>query len=200
MINNKKLKEILLDYKRDLNGTWWDNEQFKWQALKCFQDNWDIEAEDFGEMMDRAFKNVGGLLTSAKYFPYSMIRGFVDIDKETVRGMFKELYDESIDVCERIKNFKFQSGELLKKTKAQNHFQAESAISVYLWLRYPEKYYIYKYSEEKSVAKVLESEVSFKAGDYENNMRNFLKLYDEITIVLKEDIEFLQIADRKIKR
>ena len=181
MINNEKLKEILVDYKRDLNGTWWDNEQFKWQALKCFQDNWDIEAEDFGGMMDKAFKLVGGLLTSAKYFPYRMIRRFADIDKEAVRSMFKELFDESIDVCNRRESFKLKSEALLNKTKAPNHYQKENSITTYLWLRYPEKYYIYKYSEVKSVAKVLEADKTFKSGDYKNNINNFMQLYDELS-------------------
>lgn len=29
------------------------DEKYKWEALKTFQDNWDIEAKNFGEMFER---------------------------------------------------------------------------------------------------------------------------------------------------
>ena len=60
---------------------------------------------------------------------------------------------------QRITAFKEKSVELLKKgnSDAKNHYQDENSITVYLWLKYPDKYYIYKFSEAKAAAAKLES-------------------------------------------
>lgn len=52
---------------------------------------------------------------------------------------------------------------------------------------YPEKYYIYKYGEVKTVADELGSDYRFKKGAYADNLRNFFALYDEIRAKLKND-------------
>ena len=58
-----------------------------------------------------------------------------------------------------------------------------------MWLRYPEKYYIYKISELKTVAETLHSNLIFQNGKYEDNIRNFLKLYNAIRLELLKDDE-----------
>ena len=199
MFNEKILQEILTEYKQALNGQWWTDEVFKWQAVKCFQDNWDIDADNFIDMLDKSLKMAGGLLTSSTYFPARMIKKFADIDKTAVRNMFKELFDESLDLNKRISHFKSESDILLSKTKAANHFQKENSITVYLWLRYPEKYYIYKYSEAKAVAKVLESDVSFVKGHFEDNINNFMTLYNEINDFIRNDKELVDLMDLKLQ-
>ena len=42
MINRQKLSAALEEYKKDFDSEWQD-EKYKWQAVKCFQDNWDID-------------------------------------------------------------------------------------------------------------------------------------------------------------
>lgn len=105
--------------------------------------------------------------------------------------MFIELYDESKDVYERIDHFKQKSNSLLERygNGAAQHYQYENAISIYLWLRYPDKYYIYKLSEVKAVSSELESDHIFKRGTYADNIRNFLSFYNEICAELKQDEE-----------
>lgn len=109
--------------------------------------------------------------------------------------MFITLFDESRDVFERMDEFKHQSSVLLEKygNGAAQHYQYENAISTYLWLRYPDKYYIYKFSEVKTVASELESDYQFRKGAYAENIRNFLNLYDEISAALKEDAELVNL-------
>lgn len=97
--------------------------------------------------------------------------------------------NESKDLCERIANFKNRSNELLERygNGAAQHYQYENAIMAYLWLRYPDKYYIYKFSEVKAVSSELESDYRFKKGAYVDNIRNFMALYDEICAELQQD-------------
>ena len=114
--------------------------------------------------------------------------------------MFIALFDESKDVFERMDAFKLQSTVLLEKygNGAAQHYQYENAISTYLWLRYPDKYYIYKFGEVKTVASELESDYHFKKGVYADNIRNFLKLYDEISIALKADTELVNLLQSQL--
>ena len=86
-----------------------------------------------------------------------MIIGFAKTAPEEVRAMFIDLFDESKDIYERIDFFKTQSSVLLEKygNGAGQHYQYENAISTYLWLRFPDKYYIYKFGEIKTVAEEL---------------------------------------------
>lgn len=95
---------------------------------------------------------------------------------------FIELFDESKDVYERIDSFKQKSNSLIERYGygAKHHYQHENAICTYLWLRYPDKYYIYKLSEIKAVSSKLKSDYIFKTGAYADNIRNFLSFYNEI--------------------
>lgn len=68
----------------------------------------------------------------------------------------------------------------------------------YLWLRYPDKYYIYKFGEVKAVSLELESDYRFKKGAYEDNIRNFMALYDEICAELQQDDELRNLLNSQI--
>ncbi len=195
MFNKSILEKVLAQYKQDFVLTQWKNENYKWKAVKQFQDNWDVNASDFSEMLSRSLEKTYNLLASANNFPKVMMSEFAKAVPEEVRAMFIALFDESRDVFERMDEFKHQSSVLLEKygNGAAQHYQYENAISTYLWLRYPDKYYIYKFSEVKTVASELESDYQFRKGAYAENIRNFLNLYDEISAALKEDAELVNL-------
>ncbi len=195
MFNKSILEKVLAQYKQDFVLTQWKNENYKWKAVKQFQDNWDVNASDFSEMLSRSLEKTYNLLASANNFPKGMMSEFAKASPEEVRAMFIALFDESRDVFERMDEFKHQSSVLLEKygNGAAQHYQYENAISTYLWLRYPDKYYIYKFSEVKTVASELESDYQFRKGAYAENIRNFLNLYDEISAALKEDAELVNL-------
>lgn len=195
MFNKSILEKVLAQYKQDFVLTQWKNENYKWKAVKQFQDNWDVNASDFSEMLSRSLEKTYNLLASANNFPKGMMSEFAKAAPEEVRAMFIALFDESRDVFERMDEFKHQSSVLLEKygNGAAQHYQYENAISTYLWLRYPDKYYIYKFSEVKTVASELESDYQFRKGAYAENIRNFLNLYDEISAALKEDAELVNL-------
>ena len=195
MFDKFRLKDVLAHYTQNFVSTQWGNEKYKWEAVKWFQDNWDVNAQNFPEMLNRSLDKTSNLLASSNNFPKSMIVGFAKAAPEEVRAMFIALFDESKDVYERMNAFKLQSSILLEKygNGAAQHYQYENAISTYLWLRYPDKYYIYKFGEVKTVANELEAEYHFKKGAYADNIRNFLKLYDEISLAIKEDKELVNL-------
>ena len=200
MFNKIRLKQVLEEYKKVFVQQQWPDEKYKWEAVQCFQENWDINSPDFAQMLKKSLDQVGNLLASANNFPAKMIISFAEAAPEEVRSMYMELYDESKDLCERIANFKNNSNTLLERytNGAAQHYQYENAIMAYLWLRYPDKYYIYKFSEVKAVSSELESDYRFKKGAYVDNIRNFMALYDEICAELQQDDELRNLLNSQI--
>ena len=195
MFNQLRLKEALRQYKKDFVATHWNEEKYKWEAVKCFQDNWDIHAADFEDMLSQSLSKTFNLLASTNNFPAGMIIEFAHAAPEKVRAMYMDLFDESKDVFGRIESFKKQSNILLKKYKstAKQHYQHENAITTYLWLRYPDKYYVYKYSEARSVSNKLDSNYKFKKGSYTDNLKSFYDFYNEIRESLKRDSTLIDL-------
>ena len=200
MFNKIRLKQVLEEYKKVFVQQQWPDEKYKWEAVQCFQENWDINSPDFAQMLKKSLDQVGNLLASANNFPAKMIISFAEAAPEEGRSMYMELYDESKDLCERIANFKNNSNTLLERytNGAAQHYQYENAIMAYLWLRYPDKYYIYKFSEVKAVSSELESDYRFKKGAYVDNIRNFMALYDEICAELQQDDELRNLLNSQI--
>lgn len=196
MFNYKKLENVLAEYKKDFASKQWNNEKYKWEAVKHFQDHWDINAADFLEMFWQATEKTYNLLASRNYFPRRMIKFFAEHDPEAVRSMFISLFDESKDLVERYERFVADAEELKEKyieDKGKQHYQHLNAISTYLWLRYPDKYYIYKYSVNHDVAKELESSIMPKRGRPKESLVAAYNLYNEICEQLAEDNELKQM-------
>ena len=196
MIDRSRFEEVLALYKQDFNAVTWGNEKYKWEAVKHFQDNWDINADDFAEMLERALAKTYNLLASMNSYPKGMIVNSAKAAPEDVRAMFMALFDEGRDYWERINEFKQRSNDLLELTgqKGQS-YQTENAITTYLWLRYPDRYYIYKYGEVRKTAQELDSDCVIKQGRYADNVRNHLALYDEINAELRKDSELRELLD-----
>ena len=168
----------------------WDNEKYnekyKWQAIKFFQNNWDIDAPDFAAMLEKALGKTKNLLDSGRTFPRGVLLLFAKEAPETVRSMFAKLYDESLDLKERISDF-INSAQLLKEQYLpdpnKSHYQNANAVSVYLWLRYPDKYYIYKYNVYKDVDEKLNFGLDFKTGKISQVIKGY-KMYNLMNEVL----------------
>ena len=195
MFDRDILKDVIADYKRDFMEFQWKNERYKWEAIQCFQRNWNINAVNFPNMLKRSLDKTYNLLASMSNYAKAMIIGFAEAAPEEVRGAFIALYDESRDVVERIQAFKAQAEEMLEKygDGARQHFQTENAITVYLWLRYPDTYGIYKYGEIKPAAKLLVADYVFKKGAYAANIRNWLSFCNEIRDELLADYDLIEL-------
>ena len=195
MFDKLRLKKALVQYKKEFVPNHWNHERYKWEAAQCFQDNWDIKAEKFADMLSLSLSKAKNFLVSTNNYKAGMIIEFAKVAPEDVRSMFMDLFDETKEVYERIHTFKIQSTILLDKygNGAKQHYQHENAISTYLWLRYPDKYYIYKYREVKTTSDKLKSNYKFKKGAYADNLRNFYAFYNEICEELKQDTELVKL-------
>jgi GTPase subunit of restriction endonuclease len=196
MINAEKLKAVLVNYKKNFVSQQWDNEKYKWEAVKHFQDHWNINASDFLDMFMQATDKTANLLASMNNFPRGMIQKFAEEDADTVRVMFIDLFDENNDLVKRIERFQTKAESLRVKYDDggwKHHYQNLNSISTYLWLRYPDKYYIYKYSECHTVAKELDSDFVPKTGLSSANIIGSFNLYNEICKKLMDDEELVRL-------
>lgn len=189
-MNKSAFSEILDKYKKAF-PIWWEHprnpkkrEKFKWIAVKWFQDNWNIDAPDFYEMLKLALEKTGELIDfkGKGVWGREMIELFAQREPKEVRSMLAALYDESLPVFDRMAGFKDRAQALLEKfgEGKKVHGQTENAMSVYLWLRYPDKYYIYRYELMKKFAKTVFPDYTFKSGRYHENLVNCGKLFGHI--------------------
>ncbi|MBS6385653.1 MAG: AAA family ATPase [Atopobium sp.] len=110
-------------------------------------------------MLRKSLSKTDNLLTTSYDFSRKMIEFYAEQDAEEVRSMFMQLYDENIDIVERINGFMAKSDKLLDVygPEGKQHYQKEGTITTYLWLRYPDIYYIYKFRQVKALSDRLET-------------------------------------------
>ena len=196
MENTIKIKAMIDLYKSDFERI--DSEErYKWIAVKHFQDNWDIEAPDFAEMLSRAFAKHVNLLDVGVARPLGVMVFFAKREPENVRSLFKILYDESIPLEKRIMDFTSGVDLFVAKMKQEdtnwkNSFQDQHAVSVYLSFRYPEKYYIYKYS----ILKAATSLFGFEATS--DRLTAYRQLCDAIHTVAVTDNALISMSHSRL--
>lgn len=203
MLNDLIFKDALEKYTEIFEESTWPKEEFKWIAIKKFQDNWNLEAVNFGDMFTEATSEARNLLDSHHYYPRGMMIDFARTDEVFVRELFRNLYDENQDLIQRIDNFINASEEFRSSQNRpdwRSHYQTHNSVSTYLWLRYPNRYYIYKYSEFREVAKILDSDLKPKKGDIENILKQSqLYGYFKEALSTKKDfiIQYKSLLDEK---
>mgnify|MGYP001193201134 CR=1 FL=1 len=197
--NREALLNIIAKYKENYT-TINSEELYKWKAVKCFQDNWNLQADDFKAMLDKALSKSENLLTSMNYYPRKMISYFAEKEPDTVREMFADLFDESKDLIERMDGFVGKAEVLLNKYNEgtwKMHYQSYNAISVYLFFRYPEKYYIYKYRKFKNFAEQIGFTDIPKQGKGEGVI-SYFDMCNKVRSVVLSDSELLVMSKDRL--
>lgn len=132
------------------------DEIYKWRAVQWFQRHWNIEAVDFTAMLEKSLKKTSNLMDSGYYYPHRMILLNAERDPEAVRAAFRALFDEELDLMDRITSFQAVLGELTERSfPGKKSYQDDRAVMVYLALRYPNTYYLYKSTMFKEFTRKL---------------------------------------------
>lgn len=192
-LRDNLMQDILAYYISKLPENWPD-ERYKWEGVQWFQEHWDIDIEDFGSMFETATAKSANLLASAYFTPRQMMLEFCKYDSAEVRSMFKMLYDEAQPLESRVDNFIARAEAMRKKYTpiGKNHFQNTNAISTYLWLRYPEKYLIFKSTEYNSVAEKTGMDYRIKQNGKASEMIKGFNMYGELNQILRNSPEFIE--------
>ncbi|MBE6220124.1 MAG: restriction endonuclease [Rikenellaceae bacterium] len=195
-IDQQKLQSLIESYKSDFPQHI-GQEIYKWRAIAHFQKYWDIEADDFTSMLKLAldFKD-DNLLAGAMYFPKRMIWRFAEFDEVRVKQMFIDLFDENNDLAKRINAFTESADDILKRWNPEkNHYQKDRAISTYLWLMFPDKYYIYKADCVKALLSNIGIDYKRQNKLKGRNVVNVYNIYDQVAEILRKDAELHQLLD-----
>jgi Domain of unknown function (DUF3883) len=196
-MNRKILLEFISEYKKQFENV---NQQeiYKWRAVKCFQDNWNIEAENFHEMMRDSFQLTKNLLVSGKYFPLAMLLHYSDQRPEEIRNMFRKLFDEEKNLYDRINEFQNEIEIINTELYPEdNSYQDHRAIIAYLTLRFPDRYYLYKFKMFKDVSLKLGYSFQPVKGRIEN-LGQYLSFCDLVRNEILLDQELLKIHKNRI--
>lgn len=197
-MNIQKLRDIIKQYKRHFKYIH-QEEIYKWRAVKCFQDNWNIAADNFPEMLEASFALTKNLLDSGLYYPKRMLLKNAEANPEFVRQLFMILYDEEQDLITRITSFKNSIREHSRRTfpTLKNDYQDLRAISVYLCLRYPDRYYFFKYELLKKIVFLVDYPYQPSRGDFENILQ-YLTLCNILKEEILKDNELLELHKTRL--
>lgn len=197
-IDQTKLLELIASYKADFSKYIAD-ELYKWRAVKHFQDNWDIDAEDFAMMLKASLAGTGNLLES-RVWPAEMMRQYSIKYPEDIRKAFRGLFNEDRPLVERIELFigaVEQVHQRLDRDGNLQHYHNENVVSTYLWLRYPDKYYIYKPTIASNLCNKLGLDIRLRGRGAEA-VSEVYQVYDIISEILAKDEEYLAMLSDKL--
>jgi hypothetical protein len=196
-MNRQILRHYIDEYKLNFDRVN-QEEIYKWKAVKCYQDNWNIAAENFYEMLLASLSRTKNLLDSGQYFPLRMLVQYAEHRPNEVRQLFRNLYNEEEDLFERIQDFQTNinliNDELFENKKS---YQDPRAIIVYLVLRYPERYFFYKFEMFKQFSEKLELIYKPVKGHLEN-IGHFNSQCELIRFELSLDQELLKLHKNRI--
>lgn len=198
-----KLNEIVTAFKNHqlqygLNGDSMQQELYKWELVTKQVGHPNTDAEDFTkEIHSLVFKNLcyGPQVTA--------IRNFAKYEPEDYRDAFKGLFDETIDIQERVNTFTSACIALWDE-KVKRHFTKqtramcdERLISCFLTLHDPQKYTFYKPDVYDSFCRILEVEPK-KVGQ---KLVHFYELLHQYLIPLVEqDTELMESVNNELQK
>lgn len=196
-LNLDKLHQHIADYKQLLQTPRYD-ELNKWEAAKNFNDYWDADAPDMSAMLDKCLSASGeNLWVGMNYFPKLMLLHAAKHDGERVRSLFKALFDGSQDLESRALAFRQGMEQLVKEAfPDKNSYQDDRAVMMYLGLRFPAKYPLYKFDMYRQFAAMVEFSGEVKKGsstDRFRPVRQYLELCKLVRTELEKDGELLAL-------
>lgn len=196
-MNRQIVKSYIEEYKMNFEQVH-KQEIYKWEAIKQFQDNFDINAADFSGNLEFSLSKAGNLLDSGQYFPKRMLQKNVEQSPEQIREMFKILYDEDFDILERVENFRSDFKNLNTTNFYDlNNYQDHRAVLVYLTLYYPERYFFYKYRMFRDFAEKVEFTYKPKSGRIEN-IGQYHNLCELVRYEIEGDQDLLNLHENRL--
>ncbi|MBR5159982.1 MAG: AAA family ATPase, partial [Thermoguttaceae bacterium] len=222
-IQDKLILDAIEQYKQNLedNPIYWDGkpgsfgEKYKWEAIEQFNEKWDINDPNFSKMFEDATSETRNLLevrgSQYKWYPRRACIFFAKYKPDQTRELFQNLFDENIDLKQRIIDFIQKAKELREEIKLQyendvpdvllQNFQNTNAISTYLWLKYPKKYYKYApdiYYCNRERLGLYQYCINKRDGTIDAMLQGFA-MYDKIREMLKEDKDLVKKINTRVE-
>ncbi len=206
-MNKDNLRSIIANYMENFEMI--NNEQcreyYKWEAVKHFRDNWDIDAPDFAGMFKESVRKTWILINNRIVQPTNGIVKLAERAeaRETVREMFRKLYaDDGGDIKarqNRIYDFLAEADELLDKYEKGRWKYAQDMRTVifYLALMYPEQNYMFKATQARAFMNCVQYGDDFGAGQY-FSLEKYYRMCDELTEEIKNNTELMKLHNDRL--
>ena len=199
----EKIHFIIENYKENFERIN-EEERYKWEAIGWYKKHWNIKADDFAAMLEKAFGKTYNLLSSGMYFARKVIVEFAQDHPEDVRALFVMLYDETLSLDERYTAFRKKAEERLKElqktdSKVKKHDQDLRAIMLYLTFEYPEKYYLFKSTMFDSFSDrvgYVKKQPKQKSAVWKAEC--FMQLCDLVLGEVKKDKELIEMSKARL--
>jgi len=179
------IKLLIKKYKKRISQNHLEYEAYKWKFVKKYNKRPNTDADDFTqEIKDIKFPNLIYKMGAA------VIGQLAHEKPEELRQLFKNLFDESIDLTQRVKTFNKDTLTLYRDIgETLSHHQDERSISTYLTLHNSDKYTFYKYSFYEKYCKLLGIKKANKNEKYTHYLKLINELIENYIIPDKELIE-----------
>lgn len=202
-MNLQKIQSYIILFKKYLKSKEAEQQLYKWESLKFFQDNWNLEEPNMEKMYDASLRNTETtrLWKGNNYTPKRMMLLFAQMAPDYVRHSFKDLFEEEKNIADRVDRFIFYCGELLTEYKTQNglsiennHYHDYSIISLYLTFCLPTQYTFYDFPTfQKSMVHLGSRNIP-----KQNDVERFFKISRTLWKFLERDEEVWQLHQKRL--
>lgn len=215
---SKQPKKILTSVERDLNlavklkpyiewyKKYWkelqEREDYKWIGLIRFQQNFNLESDNFAQMLADSFEAGFNLLAARRFYnPLGGIKKIAKFAPNEVREAFRVLFDCQANIAHRVETFIKNCDEISlrlvsegKITETNFDKQSERSASVFLSFYYPSDYFLYKYSLWQDFKN--QTDVNYPSLTYfESKLTGYQMICEQIREVLMMDGELMEILN-----
>lgn len=193
-LKNEAVKDLIKRYKSHISQHGLSDEQYKWELLAKYKGKPDFDAPNLlTEIKSIDFKNL--------IYPVGVsVAWHIAIDREEqYKECFKQLFDESMPLIERIKVFNEKTLEIyreLNPNEKESHHQDERTMATYLTYYDPDRYTLYKNSFYVKYCRLLEiNHVKQKNEKYihylsliEDLIEDYIKPDDELISLFRNSL------------
>ena len=206
-MNKENLNKLISNYMSNFDyiNNEVNMEYYKWEAVKHFQDHWDIDAPDFAAMFKECVKETYNLINNKVVQPANGIIKLAEKPEatEVIRQMFRDLLvEDNGDIDKRqdkIYAFLEKADELLNTyyKGSWKYAQDMRTVIFYLCLLEPDKNYMFKATQAKEFMYCVEFGKDFGSGE-SFSLKNYYEMCDELVAAIKETPELVKLHNNRI--
>ena len=198
----QKYQQLVKQYKVKLEKSeFFDNELYKFEAIKHFQENFDLSSEDFGYNLITALQKETNLrYRNAQSFLNLLLKHYPNDAKKLFTDLYKNIdLDQKSDLNQKINRFSETASSFEQKLiqasgkDKLSHNQDERSIAAYLTLRYPEDFCFYM----DTIYKPLCSYLNKKRKSASKKYKHFLRLLEPLKELVESDSELEESIRKK---
>ena len=180
-------------------------EYFKWQAIDCFQTNWNIDAEDLYDSFTRAVAKTDVLLDGGHSAPSSGIKSLLKLPEEveTVREAFRKLLYTECDEKARdllVEEFIQTVNARIKAHWPNDSYRPQTTRSTlcYLALARPDRDFFYMFTKAENWAYF--TEFGFDIGSGSNfSLPIYYRMCNELVDAIRESDALRRCNEERMK-